>query len=81
MLHALHFSLHQERACVGASHWQFWSLAGGKSRTRTARDAHATASGYVSYRAGVLVLATKGTRIEETKARPQQGYAKCRAKR
>ena len=29
IVHALQVSLHQERAIVGASHWQFWSLAGG----------------------------------------------------
>ena len=57
---ALQFSLHQERAHVGASHRRFWSLAGGIPGTLAARDKHAMASGHVSHRAGVLVLASKG---------------------
>jgi hypothetical protein len=47
VVHALQVSLHQERAIVGASHGQFWSLAGGISGTLTAHDGRAVASGCV----------------------------------
>ena len=66
---------------VGASHGQFWSLAGGISETLTAHDIRAVASGYASYRAEVLVLATKGIRDAQAKASSSEGYALNRAER
>jgi hypothetical protein len=72
VVHALRVSLHQERAIVGASHWQFWFLAGGVSGTLTAHDERAVASGHVSYRAEVLVLATKGSRNAQASPHPRE---------
>jgi hypothetical protein len=81
VVHALQVSLHQERAIVGASHGQFWSLAGGISGTLTAHDERAMASGCASYRAEVLVLATKGSRNAQAKASSSEGYALNRAEK
>jgi len=67
VVHALQVSLHQERAIVGASHGQFWSLAGGISGTLTAHDERAMASGCASYRAEVLVLAIKAAEMRKRK--------------
>ena len=72
VVHALQVSLHQERAIVGASHWQFWFLAGGVSGTLTAHDERAVASGHVPYRAEVLVLATKGSRNAQASPHPRE---------
>ena len=49
----------------------------------TAHNGRAMASGYVSYRAEVLVLATKGSRDAQAQAKssPSRGYALNRAEK
>jgi hypothetical protein len=77
---ALHFSLHQERAHMGASHGRFWSLAGGiQERSLLAISTLWPAAMY-RFEQGSLFWPQRASE-SRNQAHAHKGYVWCRAKR